>query len=74
MMDGVNGLGVRFGLKAESAKGNCLDSSQVYNEWTGIEVRGIQMLYILMLILFPRPVVALHGWYVEQLMRLLICE
>jgi len=31
-MDGVNGLGVRFGLKAETAEGNCLDSYQVYNE------------------------------------------
>jgi len=69
MGDGVNGFGVRIGLKAETAEGNCLDSSsQVYNEWIGIEVRGIHMLFILMLILFSRPVVALHGWYVEYLM------
>jgi hypothetical protein len=45
-MDGVHGFGVRFGLKAETAEGNCLDSSQMYNEWTGIEVRSTQMLYI----------------------------
>jgi hypothetical protein len=69
MRDGVNGFGVRIGLKAETAEGNCLDSSQVYNEWTGIDVQSIQMLYILMWILFSRPVVALHGWYVERLMR-----
>jgi hypothetical protein len=41
-MDGVHGFGVRFGLKAETAEGNCLDSSQMYNEWTGIEVRSTQ--------------------------------
>jgi hypothetical protein len=49
------GSGVRIGLKAETAEGNCLDSSQVYNEQTGIEVRGIHMVYILMLILFFYP-------------------
>jgi hypothetical protein len=32
MMDGVNEFGVRFGLKAKTVEGNCLDSSQVYNE------------------------------------------
>jgi hypothetical protein len=69
MRDGVNGFGVRIGLKAETAEGNCLDSSQVYNEWTGIDVQSIQMLYILMLILFSCPVGALHGWYVEYLTR-----
>lgn len=42
---GVNGFGVRIGLKAETAEGNCLGSSQVYNEWTGIEVWRTQMLY-----------------------------
>jgi hypothetical protein len=69
MEDGVNGFGVRIGLKAEMTEGNCQDSSQVYNEWTGIEVRSIQMLHILMLILFSHPMVALYRWYVEHLTR-----
>jgi hypothetical protein len=69
MEDGVNGFGVRIGLKAEMTEGNCLDSSQVYNEWAGIEARTIQMLYILMLILFFSSHGALYRWYVEHLTR-----
>lgn len=60
MGDGVNGFGVGIRLRAEMTEGNCLDSSQVYNEWTGIEVWSIQMLHILMLILFSHPIVALY--------------